>query len=107
MAQPAGQALQRFYEAALSEAERADLDAALGVDGVDQEIAVLRLRLRTLLRERPEDLALLFQGVGLIVRLVTSRYRLPRQSQAELKLALDRVLASIGVDDAGEGGPDA
>ena len=47
---------KRFYEEALTQAERADFPVALDVEGVDQEIAVLRLRLRTALKNRPEDL---------------------------------------------------
>ena len=53
----------RFYTQALTEAERSDLPLALEVDGVDQEIAVLRLRLRSMLEERPDDLTLMFKGI--------------------------------------------
>jgi hypothetical protein len=69
---------RRFYERALEEAERCELPAALEIEGVDEEIALLRLRLRTALEEHPEDLPLMFRGVELLTRAVTARYRLPK-----------------------------
>ena len=41
------QAPRGFYAEALSEAERADLGRGDEVEGVDEEIALLRLRLRS------------------------------------------------------------
>ena len=105
--QPAPELTRRFYETALSVAERADFPSALKVTGLDEEIAVLRLRLRSALRERPEDLALLFKGVELLVKVVAAHYRLPRQSAEEFQAAIERVLASMGVDGSAEDAVDA
>jgi hypothetical protein len=44
---------RRFYARVLSTAEAADLPAALEVDGVDEEIALLRLRLRKAIEDHP------------------------------------------------------
>jgi hypothetical protein len=67
---------RRFYADALSEAERADLPVALEIEGVDEEIALLRLRIRTALEEHPDDLPLMFKGVDLLAKMVATRYRL-------------------------------
>ena len=77
-------AARRFYQRALSRAERAALEEARQVEGVDEEIALLRLRLRRLLREQPEEVELLFKGVGLLLRAVATRYRLSPEAQDEL-----------------------
>ncbi|HWC30067.1 MAG TPA: hypothetical protein VG845_08305 [Dehalococcoidia bacterium] len=77
-----------FYEQALSQAERADFPAALAVEGLDQEIAVLRLRLRTALQKQPEDLQLMSKGIAMLVRAVAARYRLPKADQDALAEAL-------------------
>jgi len=95
----AGQAPEsasQFYERVLSEAELADFPLALGIAGVDQEIALLRLRLRSALFERPDDLDLIFKGIDLLAKAVATRYRLPQSSEAELKTALAKLAASIG-----------
>src|SRR3990172_8102221 len=55
-----------FYGEALSEAERLELEEALGVEGLDQEIALLRLKLKRALEEEPENLALIVKGLELL-----------------------------------------
>jgi len=83
---------KRFYTRALSEAERADYPVALDIEGIDEEIAVLRLRLRTALEKRPEELSLMFRGVELLARTVSRRYRLSRPSEEALIANLSGVL---------------
>ena len=72
---------KRFYEKALTQAERREFPVALEVEGVDQEIAVLRLRLRTALKHRPEDLQLMLRGVVMLVQALAAKYRLPKADQ--------------------------
>ncbi len=75
---------RRFYEQALTRAERFDFRVALEVEGVDQEIAVLRLRLRTALREHPQDMQLMVHGITMLVRALAAKYRLPKADQEAL-----------------------
>lgn len=94
-----------FYRQAVDESERAGLDAALDVEGVDQEIAILRLRLRTLLRERPDDLPLIMKGIDMLAKTVATRYKLSPVDESELIESLSGVVRSLGVlwpeDDGG------
>ena len=53
-----------FYEEALTEAERLRLPRAQGVKGIDDEIALLRVRLLGYAEKNPEKLEMLMQGVG-------------------------------------------
>ena len=84
-AKTASRKQRSFYGRALSRAERAGLPAALELEGLDQEVAVLRLRLRTALKERPEELPLLLKGIEVLARLVAARYRLPKQDEQALE----------------------
>lgn len=86
---------KRFYAKALSEAERADLPVALEVEGMEEELAVLRLRLRTAIEEHPEDLPLMFRGIELIARAVAARYRLSKGEQKDLSSQLIVALRSV------------
>ena len=86
---------RRFYHQALNEAERADLPVALEVEGVDQEIAMLRLRLRTALKDRPEDLALMLKGIDALRKIVATRYRLPREARRDFEKETARVRDEI------------
>ena len=85
-----------FYGRALSEAERADLPVALEIEGVDEEIALLRLRLRTALTERPEDLQLMFKGIDLLAKTVATRYRLSKRAERDLSASLANVVRGLG-----------
>jgi hypothetical protein len=96
---------RRFYEQALSEAERADFGAALKVEGFDEEIAALRLRLRTSLKDRPADLELMLRGMDVLRRLVASKYGLSRSDKASLSSAfVEETLRRV--EERGEGGDD-
>jgi uncharacterized membrane protein YccC len=88
--------VQSFYHAALSEAERDDLPLAREVPGVDEEIAVLRLRLRSALQEHPEDLPLMLKGIELLVRALSASYRLSKDAKADLSASLRGVLEEVG-----------
>ena len=84
-----------FYSKALSEAERVDLANALKVEGLDEEIAVLRLRLLQAIEERGEDIELMFKGANLLARLVATKYGLSKGDSGELAAAIDRAVASL------------
>jgi len=86
---------RRFYAEALTAAERADLPVALEIDGVDEEIAVLRLRLRTALEKSPEDLPLMLRGIELLTRAVARRYRLAKPDADQVSESLRQVLAEF------------
>jgi hypothetical protein len=49
---------RNFYRHALDRAERADLKQAEKIEGLDDEIAVMRVRLKRAVEERPQDLQL-------------------------------------------------
>ena len=86
----------RFYADALSEAERDDLPVALAIEGVDQEIALLRLRLRRAIEEHPEDLAVMFKGIDLLAKTVATRYRLSKRAERDLADSLANVVRGLG-----------
>lgn len=76
-----------FYVEAMTAAERLDLAEAMQVDGVDQEIALLRLRLRSAAKD-PENLALMFKGIELLAKVVATRYGLGKTGREEIQEAL-------------------
>jgi hypothetical protein len=88
--------LQSFYESALSAAEREDLPHARDVEGLDEEIAVLRLRLRSVLQEHPDNMKLMLKGIELLTRALSARYRLSKDAKADLSASIKSVLSEIG-----------
>jgi phosphoserine phosphatase len=87
---------QSFYEKALSEAERRELPEARQMEGLDEEIAVMRVRLQQALRERPEDTQLISKGLDLLVKAVAAKYRLSPKARKDLSDSLAGVVEGIG-----------
>ncbi|OGO50021.1 MAG: hypothetical protein A2148_02920 [Chloroflexi bacterium RBG_16_68_14] len=85
-----------FYGSALDAAERIELDAAAEVEGLDEEIAVLRVKLRKALLKNPEDLALMLRGIDLLVKAVSARYRLSKQAEEDLAESIAGVIRGVG-----------
>jgi len=85
-----------FYAQSLTEAERESLKAARKLDGLEEEIAMLRVRLLSALRERPEDLQLLIAGVGMLVRAVATQYRLSPKASKDLANKMQAALNALG-----------
>jgi hypothetical protein len=85
-----------FYADALSEAERLRLPKARSVAGLEEEIALLRVRLFRAVQEHPEQLELLLKGVNVLVRLAALRYKLSDKPAQELAKSIEGVLRGVG-----------
>ena len=97
MSAPAPRATEEsFYASALSEAERADFDEARRVEGLDEEVALLRLRLREALGDEPQDFKLLQNGVRLLVQALLARHRLSPKQAENLSEAAANLLEEFG-----------
>lgn len=85
-----------FYSRSLTEAERPHLSAARELEGVAEEIAVLRVKLQTAINKHPDDLKLLTHGIDALVRAVSAQYRLSPKARKDLADNLANVLNSLG-----------
>ena len=86
-----------FYSQALDEAERLELEEARGIDGIDEEIAILRVKLRELIAAKPERIDLHLKIANTIARLVTTRYNISKEQKKSLKEAITKVLTEIAI----------
>jgi hypothetical protein len=86
-----------FYGQALNEAERLELEEARGVEGIDEEIAILRVKLRELIVAAPEKFDLHLRLATTIARLVTTRYSISKEQKKSLKEAITKVLTEIAI----------
>lgn len=85
-----------FYEAVLEEAEAESVRVASHLEGLEQEIALLRGQLRRLLREHPEELELMQGQVALIVRAVQTNYRMSDRHRDSLAESIEALLRDVG-----------
>jgi hypothetical protein len=84
-----------FYDGALTEAERAELPAAKKLDGLDEEIALIRLRLRSALEQHPQNLTLMAKGIELLVKALSARYKLTKDDKTQVLESMRRTLREI------------
>ncbi|MDE2900350.1 MAG: hypothetical protein OXN15_04920 [Chloroflexota bacterium] len=96
-----------FYVGALTEEERRRLARARRVEGLDEEIAVLRMCIYSVLEEYADDLRELLPPVAALARLVALRYRISPESKQHLADNLAGVLTSVGAAMGLEGFDDA
>jgi hypothetical protein len=88
---------QGFYAKVLDEAERLDFEAAAGVNGIDEEITLLRVKIKSLVGDDPGNLRLLVEATNALERLVRTRYRITREQRQGLKEAIGNVLKDIAL----------
>jgi len=86
-----------FYSRALTEAEALEMDAASEVEGIDQEIALIRVRLRELIEGYPDRIDLHLQAANTIARLLRTRYQISKEEKQSLKDAITRVLTEVAL----------
>jgi hypothetical protein len=89
--------LRSFYSRDLDEAEKLELLEASHVEGIDEEIALLRVKLRQLLAEQPERIDLHFEAANVIARLVRIRYQIAKGQKKSPKEAIQKVLTELAV----------
>ena len=88
---------QRFYAEVLDEAERMNLESASDVNGIDDEIAVLRVKIKSLLEKDPENLKLIMQATNTLAGLVKTRYKISAEQKKGLKEAIANVIKDIAI----------
>lgn len=86
-----------FYSQVLDESEKLQLEEARGIEGIDEEIAILRVKLRSLIDKQPDRFDLHLEAANTIARLVRTRYSITREQKKTLREAITKVLTDIAV----------
>jgi len=86
-----------FYSKALDEAERLQLEEAGYVEGIDEEIALLRVKLRQFVEKEPDRIDLHLEAANTIARLIRTRYQITKEQKKSLKEAIAKVLTEVAV----------
>ncbi|MFC1910471.1 hypothetical protein ACFLXC_04195 [Chloroflexota bacterium] len=86
-----------FYSQALSKPDRKGLRQAASVEGVDEEIALLRLKLKSILINDPDNYRLIDQAISSLVRLLRTKNKLAFFDTGVFIQAVENVLRNIAV----------
>jgi hypothetical protein len=84
-----------FYSRALTEAEKLEMEEASYVEGIDEEITLLRIKLRDLVENEPDRIDLHLEAANTIARLVRTRYQISKEQKNSLKEAITKVLTEV------------
>jgi len=86
-----------FYSKVLDEAEQLDFEQAAGVEGIDDEIALLRVKIKSILEKDPENIKLIMQATNTLAGLVKASYNMTKEQRRGLKEAIGNVLRDIAI----------
>ncbi len=86
-----------FYSRVLDKAEQLDFELATGVEGIDDEIALLRVKIKSILENDPENIKLIMQATNALERLIRTRYKITKEQRKGLKEAIGNVLRDIAL----------
>lgn len=84
-----------FYSHALSAAEQLEIEQAADMPGLDDEIIILRMKLKKLLEDSPDRIDLHIAAANSIARLVKVRYEISKEQKKSLKDAIAKVLTEV------------
>jgi hypothetical protein len=89
---------KQFYARVLDEAERLDYELASGVNGIDDEIALLRVEIKKAISGGDvSNLRLLVNATNALERLIRTRYQITKEQRKGLKEAISTVLKDIAI----------
>ncbi|MDD5287866.1 MAG: hypothetical protein PHY28_01970, partial [Dehalococcoidales bacterium] len=74
-----------------------DYEQATEVEGIDGEIALLRIKIKSLIKRDPENIKLIMQAINTLVRLVMTRYNISKGDKQGLKEAIANVLRDVAL----------
>ncbi|OGN88607.1 MAG: hypothetical protein A2158_01535 [Chloroflexi bacterium RBG_13_46_14] len=81
-----------FYSKVLDEKEQAAYDEAIFVEGIDEEIALLRVKMISLLERDPENIRLISQAANTLIKLILIKHDVDRNDPKSMKKAIYTVL---------------
>jgi hypothetical protein len=86
-----------FYEMVLEEAEKLDFETVMGAEGLDEEIALLRVKIKAVLAEDPKNFGLIMEATNLVSQLVKARHYIADKEKTGLGEAIKNIIKDIAV----------
>ncbi len=86
-----------FYSKALDDAEKLEFETASGVDGIDQELALLRVEIKAILQDNPKNIKDIVAVTNALDKLVKTRYHITKEQRKGLKEAMGHVIKDIAL----------
>jgi hypothetical protein len=89
--------ISSFYARVLEEAEKLDFQTASRAEGLDDEISIMRVKIKMLMEQHPDDVNLLISAFDMLVKMVKTRYSMNKKQDKNLGAAIQNIIRDIGV----------
>jgi hypothetical protein len=86
-----------FYSKVLDEEQQREYTQATEVEGLDSEIALLRVKIKSLVARDPENIDLITQVTNALARLIVTKYNINKTDKQGLREAIGNVLKDVAL----------
>ncbi len=88
-------AKKNFYKSVLAGSEKSSVNSAASIEGLENEIALLRVRVKSLLETEPSNTREILQTTNMLARLLQVQKNLALEDRQILRAAADCVSRDI------------
>ena len=85
-----------YYSKVLDAEQQEAYERAVDVEGVDAEIAVMRMKLKSVLEKDPGNLKLIMQATNNLARLLSTKHQITEEEEKGLINGVKSVVKRIG-----------
>jgi hypothetical protein len=68
-----------------------------GVNGIDDEIALLLVKIKSILDDDPKNIKLIVEATNALERLIRTKYKISKEQRKGLKEAIGNVLRDVAL----------
>jgi hypothetical protein len=86
-----------FYSKTLDAEERADYEEARNIQGLDEEIALMRAKIKSVLRHAPDNHKVLMLAMATLCRVLMTHYHITKGDKKGFKEGLSQVLRDVAL----------
>ena len=86
-----------FYSKVLTAAEQLDLEVASDIEGIDDEIDLLRVKIKHCCLEDPDNIAIILEATSALARLIKVKYNLDAKQGRGVKDAIIDVVKELAI----------
>jgi hypothetical protein len=84
-----------FYSKFLPQQQRRQYTRAVEIEGLDAEIALLRVKIQSLLARDPDNMKLISQAFNSLARMVMTKYNIKKTDNTDFSAAMRNALQDI------------
>jgi hypothetical protein len=86
-----------FYSKVLDAAQKRELAIAIDVEGIDEEIALMRVKIRSVLEKDPENIKLIMAATTTLAGLLKANLELNKNQKKSVAASIGKVIQELAM----------